>query len=789
MIVPLSCEVIFFLDLSFQMSGFPCVVKVNNISKQAQERDIQARIDSTAAIFCHISVIKCRSARVNYAYVNCSDLGSAQLVVYSLNQTTLFGNKLTAKILTDVRSDSAPLGLHSASYYRSIPTSHQDYYSPSSPAYAICEEKEEEEEGEEPGHCSKKRKTTNQAVQDYYEKEAAREQCSLNSKSTNGSRTIKVSFHSKILTGADIDKYFGDYGKLTSNTIIRQGEPYYAYVNFASESAALAASSITHHHINSILVTASIKSSLPRAPSKPSLSIPSLSNIALPCNPLVIGEAKEAMIAHFPENEILKVLSLEDKFIIHVHEKIAEFASKVFRKIIAESESKITTRKIPLSICYFPLLANQKVIRKLAQISSKFHLKIECSGDSFSLEQFQNDWKKTQIELSANLSSSSTQSKFQWYWFNDDKYLPYSSKVNECIESAFQRNASTEMSIGAHNYTINTTKKWQVNKATTKVRKIQRKELHSVMDTSNTYLYLTAHDGHIKDTEKAIFELLDSSIREVKIPLSDAIWSHRDSVDRIITSATTKIVNAFIDEDEKCIVIQGAGSRVDHSRKEAQISILAKERELGRAERTKFPSTWTPQVQNCELKTVPRESSEWEYVEKKFLQSNSIGKIVEIERIQNKWLWEAYTQAEDRMMVKNGEATTKMLFHGTRCISPKEIYKSEQGFDNRMASKGLYGEGTYFASTSSYSHDYAHGLSNGHKQMFLVKVLTGVSCLLRQRDTSLKVPPPKLSSESAMDFEMERYDSVRAYSGSTKIYVIYELNRSYPTYLITYNDS
>jgi len=306
------------------------------------------------------------------------------------------------------------------------------------------------------------------------------------------------------------------------------------------------------------------------------------------------------------------------------------------------------------------------------------------------------------------------------------------------------------------------------------------------MDTSNIKLLLKAYNDHLEEIEKGIIELLDCYINEVKIHLSDAIWSHHDFVDGITKSATTKIVDALIDEDEKCIVIQGVGNRIDHSRKEAQASILAKERELGRYLSVKFPDTWTPQVKNFELKTVPRESSEWESVEKKFSQPNNGRQIVEIERIQNKRLWEACVQTKDRMMAKNGETTTKMLFHDTRNISPKAIYNPEQGFDNQMTSKGLYGEGTYFANTSSCSHNYAHSLCNGQKQMFLVEVLNGVSCLMHHHDSSLKAPPPKPSTESFMEFEKELYDSVNAVAGDSKIYVIYELNRMYPAYLITY---
>ena len=61
------------------------------------------------------------------------------------------------------------------------------------------------------------------------------------------------------------------------------------------------------------------------------------------------------------------------------------------------------------------------------------------------------------------------------------------------------------------------------------------------------------------------------------------------------------------------------------------------------------------------------------------------------------------------MVAKNGEDNERLLFHGTKNTPPKAIYNSEQGFDNRLASQGMNGEGTYFAELSSYSHNYAQG--------------------------------------------------------------------------------
>ena len=92
----------------------------------------------------------------------------------------------------------------------------------------------------------------------------------------------------------------------------------------------------------------------------------------------------------------------------------------------------------------------------------------------------------------------------------------------------------------------------------------------------------------------------------------------------------------------------------------------------------------------------------------------------------------------------------------------------------------------YFAEKAAYSDQsqYVHKTSNGDRQIFLAKVLTG-----RSKDfgetlcQNLKRPPP-LPSGAGL------YDSVKGgpHSGSV-MYVVYNWEQSYPAYLITYGPS
>lgn len=58
----------------------------------------------------------------------------------------------------------------------------------------------------------------------------------------------------------------------------------------------------------------------------------------------------------------------------------------------------------------------------------------------------------------------------------------------------------------------------------------------------------------------------------------------------------------------------------------------------------------------------------------------------------------------------------KFLFHGSRNVPPDAIYKSEEGFDLRLAkSQAMWGQAIYFARNANYSHNYSHPTTNGSR--------------------------------------------------------------------------
>lgn len=143
------------------------------------------------------------------------------------------------------------------------------------------------------------------------------------------------------------------------------------------------------------------------------------------------------------------------------------------------------------------------------------------------------------------------------------------------------------------------------------------------------------------------------------------------------------------------------------------------------------------------------------------------------------------------MLLKGPDAAVEMdLFHGTSSTPPNQVYLSEYGFDFRLSSStARWGAGAYFASTVSYSNKYAYAVPHTqHRQVILAKVLTGASCTW-PHDRTLTKPPPKpvvRQPEGKVQFSTNFYDSVHGYTSDTDIYVIYEHEKAYPAYVITY---
>ncbi|XP_048244612.1 protein mono-ADP-ribosyltransferase PARP14-like isoform X2 [Haliotis rufescens] len=193
------------------------------------------------------------------------------------------------------------------------------------------------------------------------------------------------------------------------------------------------------------------------------------------------------------------------------------------------------------------------------------------------------------------------------------------------------------------------------------------------------------------------------------------------------------------------------------------------------------PSHWCPMHTESEQFEVNKETTEYTKVEKTFI--GSVGRersILKIERVQTQSLWRQYAAMKQRLEKQNpGHNNEKVLWHGTSMDGVPFIAKN--GFNRSYCGKNAtaYGKGVYFAVDASYSDmdQYAVPDGQGHKQMFLARVLTGMYCKGAEQ---MKVPPTRDSKNQIL------YDSVVNKVDDPGMFIIFNDTQAYPEYLITY---
>ncbi|XP_062385081.1 protein mono-ADP-ribosyltransferase PARP10 [Sardina pilchardus] len=181
---------------------------------------------------------------------------------------------------------------------------------------------------------------------------------------------------------------------------------------------------------------------------------------------------------------------------------------------------------------------------------------------------------------------------------------------------------------------------------------------------------------------------------------------------------------------------------------------------------------------------VDESSDEFQDVVREFYESiqefhNKI-KIIKVEKLMNSLLYNQYKLKKASMLQTSTDPQVeRTLFHGTSEISVKEI--CVHGFNRSFCGKNatVYGQGVYFAVNSalSVSDTYSPPNADGHKFIFMAKVLTGEYTVGKHE---MKTAPLKESSAIPL-----RYDSVADKSTSPTLFVIFNDTQAYPEYLVT----
>ena len=196
-----------------------------------------------------------------------------------------------------------------------------------------------------------------------------------------------------------------------------------------------------------------------------------------------------------------------------------------------------------------------------------------------------------------------------------------------------------------------------------------------------------------------------------------------------------------------------------------------------------LPPEWEHQVSDIEFKPVRKGSQEWRDIERMVHATLSTARVLTIDRVQNRQLWEKYALEKSHMFTRNnGIINEKHLFHGTRKSDPQSVARSLRGIDFRFSRRDhqlLWGTGAYFAVNASYSDRYRYE-SHSVRKLIVAKVLTGHSIRYREPSPQLTRPPPLHAGSNLL------YDTVNGRGGGSDIYVVYDQDRAYPAYILSY---
>lgn len=202
-----------------------------------------------------------------------------------------------------------------------------------------------------------------------------------------------------------------------------------------------------------------------------------------------------------------------------------------------------------------------------------------------------------------------------------------------------------------------------------------------------------------------------------------------------------------------------------------------------------YPETWLPMdsFQDFLQVSVGKEDKSYRTVYSLFHKTvpETKFRILNILRVQNQFLWEKYKRKKEHMSRKMTDMDRMLnerhLFHGTSADVVAGICK--HNFDPRVCGKHatMFGQGSYFAKKSSYSHNFSKKSLDGVHYMFLAKVLTGKYTV---GNPSMRRPPPL----NPLDTTSDLFDSCVDSFFEPQIFVIFNDDQSYPYFIIQYEE-
>ena len=390
-----------------------------------------------------------------------------------------------------------------------------------------------------------------------------------------------------------------------------------------------------------------------------------------------------------------------------------------------------------------------------------------------------------------------------WSFAQDQQgnFLNFVQSDSDTIESMYRYGGSSITLSGA-NHLIEFTSMHHLNLSTGKTFLIRRcpPPLSSVLPDFTCHLVLTGSPDSLNEVTMEVMKQLDTlcTLTEFTCKLPGISQHWRDVIAvhafNVFRQFCVKVGNLQVSNGVLMAELQGEREYCEKVKvhvKEQLLdllqSVMTQQSSLRSSPSTKmnFPPEWEPQQLDVEFKSVSKNSQEWNDIVGMVHKTLPTTSVVQIDRIQHRQLWEKYALEKSHMNHRNNSLVNEeLLFHGTRKNNPRLVAESLRGIDFRCSRRDhqlLWGTGAYFAANACYSNRYSYYNTQLQAwQMIIVKVLTGHTCKYRNPIPSLTRPPPLFTGSNLL------YDTVCGQSGGSDIYVVYDQDRAYPAYIVSY---
>ncbi|RXN08118.1 poly [ADP-ribose] polymerase 12-like protein [Labeo rohita] len=174
---------------------------------------------------------------------------------------------------------------------------------------------------------------------------------------------------------------------------------------------------------------------------------------------------------------------------------------------------------------------------------------------------------------------------------------------------------------------------------------------------------------------------------------------------------------------------------------------------------------------------LPPSHRDYMRVRERFTETLSGFTIRQIERVQNRELWEEFMIKKEQMKITNKQEKygDRLLFHATKSSLVDAV--CQRNFNFEESDTAAYGQGIYFSKDARYWNEWADG--SALRLMFACRVLVGY---YTRGAAHFRHPPAK-------NAEGKLYDSCVDDKRDPSVFVVFDRCQIYPEFLITYEDS